>query len=278
MTTNSQVAYVLAYHSQNVTGKTYETSDRLAFAADLGLLRELDFTVVRAMHLVKCLRAGAFRRLPAKCVVLTMDDAPLSDYCETSNPPHAGQDAMLTSLRKQHRRFLGIALTKPRFVATAFAIASPDAKKELSAPIGIPWFTDSWWRAAQESGYLDIGTHSWNHVHPELQEMAAKPHLKAAFHNVDSVDDAQHQIVEASRAICAITGNEAAGLFAYPYGRTNDFLVREFLPRQNTVIGAFTTDPKPVTSSTGVWEIPRFVCGDAWKTRESLRALLLGGH
>lgn len=278
MSINSKVAYVLAYHSQNVTGDTPETSDRLAFAADLSLLRELEFTVVSAMHLVKCLRAGAFRSLPAKCVVLTMDDAPLSDFCETSNPPHAGQDSMLTSLRKQHRKILGFAMTRPPFVATAFAIASPEARKQLSASTGMPWFTDSWWRAAQQSGYLDVGTHSWNHVHPELEEMASQPHLKAAFHKVDTVTEADRQIVQASRAVRAITGNDAAGLFAYPYGRTNDFLVREYLPRQHTVIGAFTTEPKPITESTGIWEIPRFVCGDSWKTREDLRTLLLGGH
>lgn len=278
MSSNSKLVYVLAYHSQNVTGDSYETSDRLAFSADLSLLRELEFTVVSAMHLVQCLRAGAFRSLPAKCVVLTMDDAPLSDFCETSNPPHAGQDSMLTSLRKQHRKILGFAMTRPPFVATAFAIASPGARKQLSAPTGMPWFTDSWWRAAQHSGYLDIGTHSWNHVHPELEEMASQPHLKAAFHKVDSIAEADRQIVQASRSVRAITGHDAAGLFAYPYGRTNDFLVREYLPRQHTVIGAFTTEPEPVTESTGIWAIPRFVCGDSWKTRESLRALLLGGH
>lgn len=278
MSSNSKVAYVLAYHSQNVTGNTYETSDRLSFAADLALLRELGCTVVSAMHLVKCLRARAFRSLPAKCVVLTMDDGPLSDFCETSNPPHAGQDSMLTSLRKQHRKVLGFALTRPPFVATAFAIASPQARKRLSAATNMPWFTDSWWLAAQRSGYLDIGTHSWNHVHPELEEMASQPHLKAAFHKVDSIDEADRQIVHASRSVRAITRNEAAGLFAYPYGRTNDFLVRDYLPRQNEVIGAFTTEPKPVTESTGIWEIPRFVCGDNWKSRENLRALLTGNH
>lgn len=278
MSINSKVAYVLAYHSQNVTGDTPQTSDRLAFSADLSLLRELEFTVVSAMYLVKCLRAGAFRSLPAKCVVLTMDDAPLSDFCETANPPHAGQDSMLTSLRKQHRKILGFAMKRPPFVATAFAIASPEARRQLSAPTGLPWFTDSWWRAAQQSGYLDIGTHSWNHVHPELDEMASQPHLKAAFHHVDSITEADRQIVHASRSVRAITGHDAAGLFAYPYGRTNDFLVRDYLPRQNTVIGAFTTEPKPITESTGIWEIPRFVCGDSWKTSENLRTLLMGKH
>jgi peptidoglycan/xylan/chitin deacetylase (PgdA/CDA1 family) len=268
----------LAYHSQNVTGNTYEASDRLAFASDLSLLRELGFTVVSAMHLAKSLRAGAFRSLPDKCVVLTIDDAPLSDFCEVSIHPHVGQDSMLTILRKQHRKIFGLALSRPPFVATCFAIASPQARKELSAPIGLPWFTDSWWRAAQESGYMDMGTHSWNHVHPELEEMASQPHLKAAFQNVDSIAEADRQIVQASRAVRAVTGNDAAGLFAYPYGRTNDFLVREYLPRQNTVVAAFTTEPKPVTESTGIWEIPRFVCGDSWKSKEQLRTILLGGH
>jgi peptidoglycan/xylan/chitin deacetylase (PgdA/CDA1 family) len=276
MSSHCKAVYVLAYHSQNVRGNTYETSDRLAFAADLSLLRELEFTVVSAMQLVKSLRAGSLRSLPEKCVVLTMDDAPLSDYCETSNPPHAGQDSMLTSLRKQHRRIFGLAVTRPPFVATAFAIASPEARRQLSAGTGMAWFTDSWWRDAQRSGYLDIGTHSWNHVHPDLEEMASQPRLKAAFHNVDSVAEADRQVVQASRSVRAITGSDAAGLFAYPYGRTNDFLVREYLPRQDTVIGAFTTQPEPVTESTGIWEIPRFVCGDAWTTRDGLRALLLG--
>ncbi len=275
---NSKVAYVLAYHSQNVTGDTYETSDRLSFAADLGLVRELGFTVVSAMHLVNCIRAGAFASLPSRCVVLTMDDGPLVDFCETSIAPHAGQDSMLTSLRRQHRKFLGISIGKPSVAATAFVIASPAARKQLSAPTNMPWFTDSWWLAAQRSGYLDIGTHSWNHVHPDVDEMASQPHLMAAFDKIDTIEDADRQIVHASRAVRAITRHQAASLFAYPYGRTNDFLVREYLPRQDVVIGAFTTAPGVVTEGTGVWEIPRFVCGDSWKSKAGFRSLLTGKH
>lgn len=278
MSNRSRVAHVLTYHSQNVTGNSYETSDRVAFGADLDLFKQLGIEVVSALRLANALRNGRFDSLPEKCVILTMDDGPLVDFTESDIPPHAGQESMLSALRRQRRTFMGFPVGKPPTVATTFVIASPSARAQLSAPVKMPWFNDSWWYAAQQSGYLDVGTHSWNHVHPDVDEMADSPHLKAAFNKIDTVEEADRQIKLASRSVRAITKHPAAGLFAYPYGQTNEFLVREYLPCQDTVIAAFTTEPQPVHEGTGIWEIPRYICGDHWKSQDQLKALLMGNH
>lgn len=276
MQPQSRVVYVLTYHSQNVTGSRYEQSDRIAFGIDLDLFKELGFEVVSALRLARALRHRAFATLPQRCVVLTMDDGPLVDFAESDIPPHVGQESMLSALRRQHKTILGFPIGKPPAVATSFVIASPSAREQLSAPVKMPWFNDTWWLAAQQSGYLDVGTHSWNHVHPDVDELAGTPHLKAAFHKLDTVEEADRQILQASRSVRAITKHPAAGLFAYPYGQTNEFLVREYLPRQDAVIAAFTTEPEPVHEGTGIWEIPRYICGDHWKSRDQLTALLMG--
>jgi len=203
MPPQSRVAYVLTYHSQNVTGSRYEQSDRIAFGFDLDLLKELGFNVVSALQLARALRNRAFATLPQRCVVLTMDDGPLVDFAESDIPPHVGQESMLSALRRQHKTILGFPIGKPPAVATSFVIASPSARQQLSAPVKMPWFNDTWWLAAQQSGYLDLGTHSWNHVHPDVDELAGMPHLKAAFNQLDTVEEADRQILQASRTVRA---------------------------------------------------------------------------
>jgi peptidoglycan/xylan/chitin deacetylase (PgdA/CDA1 family) len=183
---------------------------------------------------------------------------------------------MLNILRRQHRGVLGIKLGAPPVTATAFVIGSRSAREQISMGFDSKdWMTDHWWAAAQRSGYLDIGCHSWDHVHPCVAEvMAETPHIARAFHRIATVEEADRQIAQPSRALRAITKNDAARLFAYPFGQTSDFLMREYLPRQNEVIGAFTITPEPVTSATSVWAIPRYVCGDAWTSPDDLRKLL----
>ena len=73
---------------------------------------------------------------------------------------------------------------------------------------------------AQDSGHIEIGTHSWDHVHPSVTR------------------------------------------------------VREYLPRQELVLGAFTTVPAPVTADSSIWQIPRFVCNHHWKSPDELLRLL----
>ena len=271
--------YVLTYHSQNIAGQTYASNNHIAFARDLLLLQELGLEVISALEMANAMRRGLFASLPERCVVITMDDGPLFDFENTQAPPYGEQESMLNILRRQHRKVLGLHLSRARCKATAFVIASGSAREQIAISMGNrDWMTGSWWRCAQQTGYLDIGSHSWDHVHPAVAEMADHPELVEAFHRIDSHAEAERQIAQASRDVQAVTRSDAARLFAYPYGQTNAFLVREYLPRQKAVIAAFTTQPEPVTRNTGIWEIPRFVCGRDWQSEDQLRGLLQGVH
>ena len=268
-------AYVLTYHSQNILGTTYSTNDHVAFAQDLPLLREMGFAAVSALKLVNALRSGSFGSLPARCVVLTMDDGSVFDYEDTLQPRYGMQESMLNIMRRQHKACLGIHLSPPPFTATAFVIGSKSAREQISLSFdNDQWMTDAWWPLAQRSGYLNLGSHSWDHVHPCVAEAASRPETVGVFHGVVTESEAERQIAEPSRRLRMITKSDAARLFAYPFGQTNDFLVRDYLPRQQEVLGAFTIAPEPVTKDTNIWAIPRFVCGDNWKSPEDLRALL----
>ena len=86
------------------------------------------------------------------------------------------------------------------------------------------------------------------------------------------------------RAYLRVVPNAAARLFAYPYGEFNDFLVRTFLPElaqrepASAPLAAFTTQAGYLEAGADRWRLPRFVCGDHWKSPEGLRAILDGAR
>ena len=68
-----------------------------------------------------------------------------------------------------------------------------------------------------------------------------------------------------------------AGLLAYPYGETNEYLVRDYLPRhvgEHRLRAAFGTLPEPVGKTSERWDLPRFVCGHHWGSVEEFAALM----
>jgi peptidoglycan/xylan/chitin deacetylase (PgdA/CDA1 family) len=152
-------------------------------------------------------------------------------------------------------------------------IASTGARSDIQVATSVP-FSDQWWRAAQSSGLIDIGSHGWNHVHPAAREMRERPELVEAFDQIGTVEDAQQQIDASHDAIRAIAGDGAARLFAYPYGRVSDFIADTYLPKQVRYLGAVTTEPRPLDASCDPWRIPRYVCGRDWKTGDELEYLL----
>jgi len=64
-------------------------------------------------------------------------------------------------------------------------------------------------------------------------------------------------------------------LFAYPYGHYNQYLTEEYFPKQqNQIKAAFTCIPQPVIQATNIWKIPRYVCGDNWKSVVELKNII----
>ena len=270
--------HILTFHSHNVAGGDYATNDHVALDATLTLLERLRVPVLRLLDVVRALRAGAFARLPERFACITFDDGSDYDWRDLVFRGHGPQRAMGTILRAHSRRLLGLAWTK-RAHATSFVIASADARREIAATAlgDAALMTDTWWREAQSSGLLDIGTHGWNHVHPAVSEMSARPELVEHFERIDNPGDAEVQVGRAFESIRARAGGDAALVFAYPYGQVSAFIADEWLPRQDRVLGAVTTEPTPVHAGTNPWRIPRYMCGPDWSSDAGLEKLLAGG-
>jgi len=84
-------------------------------------------------------------------------------------------------------------------------------------------------------------------------------------------------IGRAAERIRRVAANPAQRLFAYPYGEANRYLVDEYFPLHGERIGvdaAFTSGGEPITETSNRWRLPRYTCGQHWKTPDELGALL----
>jgi peptidoglycan/xylan/chitin deacetylase (PgdA/CDA1 family) len=273
---------VLAYHSLHAPGLTYGTSDHVALEEDLRTIRRLGLRVVPARAVADALVTGDRRAVRGRCVAITFDDGPDTDY-------HDVRHSTL-GLIKGFRRILaeawgGSALWRALAgrrgaVATSFVIASPAARTVLDRTCiaGRGDWGDGWWPLAVRTGLFHVGNHSWDHLHPTLPAVAHSAQAKGDFRQVLCAADADGQIRAAQAYIEARAPNPGSRLFAYPYGHWNAFLAEEYFPGQPAgrehTIAAFTTDGGPATEATGRWLVPRFVCGDHWKSPEELERLL----
>lgn len=160
--------------------------------------------------------------------------------------------------------------------ATAFVIASDKARVQLDRTCiaGRGQWRDVWWEEAAREGILSIANHSWDHLHPTLDSVVAKNAERGRFDTVCNHDDADREIGDAERLLQERLGTLANGLFAYPYGQFNDYLVSEYLPGQSLIRAAFCCGGQYVSSASARWAIPRFTCQEHWQTPEDLREIL----
>ncbi len=138
------------------------------------------------------------------------------------------------------------------------------------------WLDDSWWSEALGSGLFEIGNHSWDHVHGTLPTTAlTMSDTRNDFTVVDNYIDADREIRKASDFVRLKAGS--CGLFAYPFGHTNEFLVREYMPERQAEHGclaAFGAQGHGVRVEDGVWNISRMICGHHWREPEGLLELI----
>lgn len=264
---------VLAWHGMNVEGNGYSDNDHVAFREDLETIQRLGLQIVPLRTIAHALRAGSIEGL-AGSVGLSFDDGSDFDRHDLPHPSWGVQRGManiLADFRARHG-----AAAQPHLNATCFAIVSPEARRKLdtSCMVGCGWWNDDWWPEAQATGLMDIGNHSWDHNHSMLDATVGGP---AGSFQVTSLEQARTEIAQASRYLQQRLGRDGGVLFAYPYGDVTEFLAEEYLPKhqhEHSVLAAFTTTPAPITASTSVWRIPRFVFGLHWKRPGELEALL----
>ena len=259
---------VLTYHSTNISGNDYHNNDHIALSSDLNTISQLNITILSAHDLVKWIKGNLELDHSKKYTVLTFDDGVMLDFIDWKHPLHGFQESFVNIMK----------LHETTIHATAFVIASPDERKilEFTCMAGHFIWGDEWWQDAEDSGLISIENHSWDHLHETLDKVAQKDNLKGDFKNITTIEDAHKQIHKASEYINKTLKNKNTKLFAYPCGYYNDYLIKEYFPKQqDEIIAAFCTDPLPVNQQTNVWKIPRYTCGLNWNSKEQLKSILL---
>ena len=268
---------ILTYHSLNTRGSSYADNDHVALEHDLSLIKSMGFRVERLSTLVTYFLEGCLSDLAVDRVcALTFDDGVLHDFADFYHP-HIG-------LLKSFARLLAEASEASlpgweRVPATAFVIASPEARSILDVECiaGRDQWHDHWWREAIDRCDFDIGNHSWNHTHPALREVADIPGMAGNFFCIDNEVRARDQILQAEEYLEQKLGDNRSRLFAYPYGHVNDYLRDTFFPdHDDRFRAAFSTAGDYFTAESDRWAIPRFVCGEHWKSPEGLERILDG--
>lgn len=269
--------FVLCYHSHNISGADYSTNDHVAFREDLETLTRLGLRIVPLTEIVARMKEG---RGGAELVGLSFDDGPVFDYEDFSHPAYGPQRSFFNIMRDFIARHGGDA--QPGMHATSFVIASPGARgaMERADECGYTyledWLNDRWWRDAAASGILDVGNHSWDHVHGAPQSVVVTSGKRGDFTVVDNDRDAASEIEAANEYIEGMTEKRCT-LFAYPFGHVNGYLTKQYFPQHGHRFGleaAFGTGGRRILRSDSVWDIPRAVCGHHWRSSDQLVALL----
>ena len=264
---------VLTYHSNNISGNDYASNDHVALAEDLRTIHRLGRRIIPLAQVVDVRLGNAPESTVERAVALSFDDGSWFDWHDLDHPTCGPQRGFAGILRDF------VTGTGAMAHATSFVIVSPDARATLDRTclVGRGWWGDDWWRPAQDEGLLAIESHSWDHNHHTLPVTAQRRPLRGTFRTIDSHADADAEVRQAADWLDARLAPHRASLFAFPYGESNDYLLREYLPdfgHQHRLRAAFGTVPAPVESGSDRWNLPRYVCGQHWQTPEELRRLL----
>ncbi len=263
---------ILTYHGVNVIRNNYAENDHLALASDLETIAACGFRVIPLSRVVDWHQGLVEDKDVSRAVALTFDDGSWFDFYDLDHPNCGLQRSMINILRD----FIDQHPTDVH--ATSFVIASPGARSSLdkSCMIGKGWWGDEWWPEAAASGVMDVECHSWDHVHPNLEQVAQQDQLKGDFGMVKTYADCDAQFARAGEYMGGILGQRPT-LFAYPYGQSSSYAVGEYLPKYCSEHGfraAFTTEPRAVCKSDNIWQLPRYVFGQDWKSPQGLKDIL----
>jgi Polysaccharide deacetylase len=264
---------ILTYHSNNIGGNDYADNDHVALAADLRLIHARGLRIAPLARIVDVLLGAAAESTLDNAIALSFDDGSWFDWHDLDHPTCGPQRAFAGILRDFR------AETGAPAHATSFVIVSPDARAILDRTclIGRGWWNDEWWPLADREGLLAIESHSWDHNHDTLPATAQREQRKGTFRTIDTFADADAEIRQANDWLDAHCREPRDGLFAFPYGETNEYLLREYLPRftvQHRLRAAFGTGARPAEASSDRWNLPRYVCGHDWRSPDALAALL----
>ncbi len=273
---------ILTYHSADIRGNDYRDNDLTALAEDLEQITLNGIRIVPLAKIVDLWLTASDDLSLQPTVAITCDDGTDFDYHDLPHPVAGPQRSILNILRDfrsgKHR------LSQPELSITSFVIVSPTARARLDETclIGKRWWNDDWWKPALDSGLIEIGSHSWDHNHDTLPAGDFPAVVRGTFDSIVSDDLADFQIATATRHLMKFAKNPATSLFAYPYGKSNAFLVEDYLPRRAAAIGlkaALADKAEPLHRDSQRWDLPRYVFRRDWNSPEELgRILALTRH
>lgn len=266
---------ILTYHGVNVAGNDYASNDHVALASDLETIDRLGWRIVPLPGVVARWLAGEPQWTGERTLAITFDDGTDFDWRDLPHPVHGLQRSLYNCLAD----FRGAA-PRPRDAhATAFVVVSRATREHIDR-VGLAdrgWWTDAWWAAAAASGHAAIASHSWDHNHEQAEHLMGRRRATGTFRSIDCYELAEEEIARATAHLRRVAPNPGDRLFAYPYGESNDYLVRDYFPRNHVRIGvdaAFADDAKPMSRGDDRWNLPRFICGRDWSSPDGLEALL----
>jgi len=276
---------ILTYHSIHVDGDDYASNDHIGLQSDLTLLHRLGWQVIGLDALVRALLSGDWSDLPARSVVLTLDDGSWFDWYDLAHPVYGVQRSMVNILRDFQQQHGSDA--QPQLQASSFVIGSASARQALdrSCLIGLGWWGDDWWCQAHSEGLLKIANHSWDHRHAALPtELRYQPADHdgtgveyGCFDQLSDEQEADWQIRQSQIYLHEILGTAPSPVFAYPYGQVPDWVASDYLPRYGPEMGlqaAVTTVAAMVTPDSNRWRLPRYVFRRDWHCVAQLQSLL----
>ena len=189
------------------------------------MLFSWDVRVCALTEIVDALVSGTLPSL-GRCVGISFDDGSNFDFFDLPHPVWGTQPSMFSLLRD-----MGEARSKSTSEATSFVVVSPVARIELDGycMVGEQWWSDEWWSPAEASGLLRIESHSWDHNHERVSSAVCDA-PRGTFDLMTDLD-ADREIADANPYLCHRRGRKGPTLFAYPYGRANSFLAKDYFPR-----------------------------------------------
>jgi hypothetical protein len=125
---------------------------------------------------------------------------------------------------------------------------------------------------------MGIASHSWDHNHEGLSRHPDFPHLRrGVFTNIDTREAADYQIKRAAEYLWERAPNPAARIFAYPYGPSGSYLVKEYFPAHGAALridACVSDDARPWTEKSNRWSLPRYIHQRDWDDPRDLARLL----
>jgi hypothetical protein len=265
---------VLTYHSMRIEGRGYPYNDLVALADDLRTISAEGIAIQPLRDVVAAWLRAPHELESQSIVALTCDDGADFDAVDLTHPAWGPQRSVLGILQDFGRDNPG---GQPGLHITAFAIVSPEARVELdhTCMVGEGWWNDDWWPRAVATGLMDVANHSWDHNHHTLERPCQGMTRPGGFKSIDSREAADFEIAQAREYLHGHAPGPGVDLFAYPYGDWNPYLVDEYLPASG-MLAAFTTEPGYLDAASNRWRMPRFMCGQDWRSKGDLLRILRG--